>query len=360
MIAYANDPIRARLTQLIDDVAAQRIEWCELRLPSVVRALATGLDRLFPASRLFRLYTNRKAFASADVIVSPERTCLHVMRFIPTDRMPRFAILPHGAGDRSVSYHPDFARFDRVFVAGTKVVDQLVAHGVAPESITVVGYPKFDTIELSARPDFFGNGRPTFVYNPHFDPYLSSWYDVGPDLLRWFASPDGQRFNLIFAPHVMLFRKELHVSPEYRIARQRPQVPEVADRAANIRIDVASSKLFDMSYMLGADAYIGDVSSQVYEFLTRPRPTFFIDARSRRQRGEDEWLVFRKAGPVVRTVMDLVAVLPNFAEIGKAYRAVQRELFEYTFSVESQPASVRAAAAIRDWVSGLPERQSSP
>ena len=132
-------------------------------------------------------------FASVDMVVSTERTCLRVKRHI-RGRMPQFAIVPHGAGDRNVSYHPDFARFDLVLVAGQKVVEQMVAHGVAPDRLRITGYPKFDSIDWARRFDPFGNGRPTFVYNPHFDPKLSSWYDMGPGLLRWFAGPQGQAY----------------------------------------------------------------------------------------------------------------------------------------------------------------------
>ena len=34
----------------------------------------------------------------------------------------------------------------------------------------------------------------------------------------------------------------------------------------------------DMTYIMSADAYIGDVSSQVYEFLIQPRPCLFLNA----------------------------------------------------------------------------------
>lgn len=270
--------------------------------------------------------------------------------------MPLFAKVPHGAGDRSVAYHPDYKRFDRSFVAGQKVVEQLVAHGVEREKLVIIGYPKFETVDLEARPDFFGNGRPTFVYNPHFDPHLSSWYDAGPELLRWFASEQGQQFNMIFAPHVMLFRKALHVSPEYKTARQRPDVPEEALNAPNIRIDLDGPNLFDMSYTLGADGYIGDVSSQIYEFLARPRPAFFLDCREDARDEDDEWHLFWDAGPVVKSVDQLTALLPSYAAIGEEYRARQQEIFEYTIDLGDRPASERAADAIAECVRSQPDR----
>lgn len=356
VIAYAGPSIRARIEAVIGDIGADAIRWYELTLGPVARVVAGLFDKILPASRLMRLNAHVPLFASADMIVSTERTCLRLKKRIPADVMPLFAKVPHGAGDRSVSYHPDYTRFDRSFVAGRKVVDQLVAHGVEPERLVVIGYPKFENIDLAARPRLFDNERPTIVYNPHFDPNLSSWYDHGPDILRWFASEAGQRFNLIFAPHVMLFRKELHVSPEYGIARRRPDIPEEARSAANILIDTDSPRLFDMTYTLAADAYLGDASSQIYEFLVRPRPAFFIDARRDVKAEDDEWHLFWECGPVVRSVDALIALLPRMEAIGANYRARQEELFAYTIDLGDRPASERAADAILEAISSQADR----
>lgn len=350
-IAYATPGIRQRLEALIAPDDAAILDWAELSLTGWSGTLAKAGDAVLPASRLLRLKQFAPLFAQSDIVVSTERTCLRAKRYLGSEETPLFAMIPHGAGDRNVSYHPDFARFDKVLVAGRKVVDQMVAHGVARDRLEIVGYPKFEGIDLDARPDFFGNGRPTFVYNPHFDPHLSSWYDAGPNLLRWLASEAGQAFNCIFAPHVMLFRKRLHISPEYRVARLRPEVPGEAHAAPNILIDTGSERLFDMSYMLAADGYIGDVSSQIYEFLARPRAAFFIDARSKPDPEDEKWLAFRSAGPVVKSADELARLLPSYRMIGSDHAATQRELFDYTFDVGDRTAAERAADAIAALVS---------
>src|SRR3546814_11806747 len=74
----------------------------------------------------------------------------------------------------------------------------------------IVGYPKFDLPPRTGGPRLFPKERPTVLYNPHPSPALSSWYSMGPQILDWFAAQD--RYNLIFAPHVMLFRKRLTAS----------------------------------------------------------------------------------------------------------------------------------------------------
>ena len=349
VVACAGPRIRRSVEQVVPPVAAATIRWVELTLPSPAAAAARVLDRVLPASRLLRLRANRALFASADVIVSTERTCLRLKRYLYPAAMPRFVRVPHGAGDRSVTYHPDYRRFDLVLASGPKARDELVKRGVDPGRVRVVGYPKFDQVDLSAKPSFFSDANPVFVYNPHFDPHLSSWYDFGPDLLRWFAGPAGRPYNLIFAPHVMLFRKKLHISPEYRVARMRPDIPEEAIGADNILLDVDGPRLFDMSYMLAADAYVGDVSSQIYEFLARPRSAFFLEGEAVASKGSDEH-VFKRAGPVFRQVEDLTAALPAWQAIGAEYREAQRALFDHTFSREAQPANVRAAHAIAELV----------
>jgi hypothetical protein len=347
IIAYATPRIRTAIEALVPSAASRLVEWHELTLPSWA-PVASKLDKILPASRLLRLRTHLPLFAGADILVSTERTCLRLKNYLPPDARLRFVRVPHGAGDRNVTYHPDFQRFDMVFASGQKAFNELAKAGVAPQRIRIVGYPKFDAVDLDTKRTFFGNDRPVFVYNPHFDPHLSSWYKAGPDLLRWFANPQGQQFNLIFAPHVMLFRKTLHISPEYRVARRRPDVPVEALSATNILIDTDGPRLFDMSYMLAATGYIGDFSSQIYEFLLRPRAAFFLDLRGGAKDDEDARHVFRQAGPVLNSPDELTAALPSWHEVGASYQAAQEALFERTFSRTGEPANQRAAAAIAE------------
>ena len=352
MIAYATPELRARIEQLIDPADSERIVWQELELGGVAGSLCKVFDRLLPASRLARLRVYEPLFRRVDAVISTERTCLRVQQRFGPQTAPLFIRVPHGTGDRSVTFHPDHRKFDLSLVAGPKMAEQLVANGVAAERIRVTGYSKFERIDLSAKPDYFGNGRPTFVYNPHFDPHLSSWYDAGPDLLEWFASAEGQQFNLIFAPHVMLFRKTTHVSPEYRIAKRRPDIPPPALTAQNILIDVDGPRLFDMSYMLSADGYIGDASSQIYEFLMRPRPAFLLDPNGALAKQGENDLPFLGTGRSARNPAELAELLQDWEAIGERFRPRQQELIDHTFSLTEAPPSVRAANAIAEAIRG--------
>ena len=345
-VAYASQTVRAQIERLVRPEDAARMGWHELALPRPIAAATGVLDKIAPVTRLARLRLHQPLFKASDAVVSTERTCLRVKRRLRPGTAPLFIRVPHGTGDRSVTFHPDHRQFDLSLVAGPKLKEQLVANGVDAAKIEVTGYSKFEGIDFDAQPDFFANGRPTFVYNPHFDPHLSSWYDAGPDVLRWFASEAGQAYNLIFAPHVMLFRKSVHISPEYKVGRVRPDIPDEALAAPNILIDTDGPRLFDMSYMLAADGYIGDASSQIYEFLMRPRPVFLLDPNAALGSQGEEVLPFLRTGPRAESVNDLGSAIGGWDEIGPRYRAEQERLIAYTFALSEVPASQRAADAI--------------
>jgi hypothetical protein len=339
--AYATSGQRAVTERLIGAKASRAIEWRSIALPRALDALLAPLARVAPVRRLVRLDRALDLIASADIVVSPERTCLRAKRKLGR-RAPTFVFVPHGAGDRGVTYHPALAGFDHMLVSGQKVVDEMIAHQLSTaDRCHIIGYPKFDTIDPSTGTRWFDNDRPTIVYNPHFDPVLSSWYDHGPELLRWFARGDCP-FNLVFAPHVMLFAKRFHISPEYRRGRRRPGIPTEAIEAGNILIDTGSERLFDMSYTRAADIYVGDVSSQVYEFLSHRGACYFIDARKGAARAER--YQFWDNGRVVRSIGELTAALPDWRADAAAFAAVQERLFAYTFSIDLQRSAGRRGA----------------
>lgn len=346
VIAYANAALRTRIETTIGETSGRKIVWSELGLGPVAQGIASMLDKLGPASRLARLRNNGDLFASCDVLISSERTFLQIRKTLAPSSLPLLVKIPHGAGDRAVTFHKDNLQFDLLLVPGKKFSDEFIQSGVDEKRIKVVGYPKFEGADMSARPQFFQNDRPVFLYNPHFDPHLSSWYDVGQELLRWFASPAGQDFNCIFAPHVMLFRKRWHLSLEHRVFRARPDIPQEARLAPNILVDTSGPRLMDMSYTLGADAYIGDVSSQIYEFLSRPRATFFLDPKDAVRDERDKPPLFQQAGPRFKAIAQLVTQLPKYAETAASYSEVQKQMFSYTFDFSEQAPSTRAAQAI--------------
>lgn len=76
-------------------------------------------------------------------------------------------------------------------------------------------------------------------------------------------------YNLIFAPHI---RAAENMNASERAHWQQLAVP------GRMIVDLDSPRLIDMTYTLTADIYLGDLSSQLYEFLIKPRPVAFINA----------------------------------------------------------------------------------
>src|SRR3546814_6975425 len=102
-------------------------------------------------------------------------------------------------------------KFDLVLLSGEKIRDRLAqAELLKDDGHAIVGYPKFDLPPRTGGPRLFPKDRPTVLYNPHPSPALSSWYEMGPQILDWFAAQD--RYNLILAPHVLLFKKRVNAS----------------------------------------------------------------------------------------------------------------------------------------------------
>lgn len=282
--------------------------------------------------RKWTLYANLLTLRRFDILLTPEMTS-SILR----ERRLFGGLLVHvmhGAGDREVEGNERAMNFDLVLVAGEKTRDQLIALGqVRPENCLVTGYPKFDLITgQSLR--FFDNDRPVVLYNPHFRDDLSSWPAMGAGLVEAFAaSPD---FNLIVAPHIRL------------AGTMRRQVEALAARPlpANIRIDPGSLHSINMDYTSSADIYLGDVSSQVYEFLRKPRPCVFLDPRGTADWRENPYYRHWTFGRVATGVDQAMAFLRSAAGDHGGYLAAQHAGFGQSICPAGKPASARIAEAI--------------
>lgn len=306
------------------------------------------LEPFVPAAKVAIYGDNLEFFRSLDLLVVSEKTSLILKGHYGLD-LP-IVHTRHGAGDRSVGFNAESARFDLSLVAGPKIRDRLVHEaGVSPEQVKVVGYPKFDIVG-GERPDigFADPSRPTVLYNPHFSPRLSSWFTDGPRILDFFRT--SRDYNLVFAPHVMLFHRRFTASVERLRIRRVPRIDPRIYEAPNIHVDLGSPASVDMSYTRNADIYIGDVSSQIYEFLRTPKPALFIRPPGS---GEDrENLDHFRAGEVVDSGADIGAALLRAIDKQPARVSIQRHLFNRTFDLAERPSSLRAALAIRELLAG--------
>jgi hypothetical protein len=327
--------------------ATQTVRYTMLEIGRVSRLADRAFRHVAPFRRIAILRENLATFAGLDALVVPETTSTLLKTRFGLASL-KLIYLPHGAGDGAAGFQPATRHFDLVLLSGEKVRDRMLSSGlITAQRSAIVGYPKFDTVDLTRRPRFFANGKPTVLYNPHFNPRLSSWYTHGDQVLEWFASQDA--LNLIFAPHVMLFKRRFHTSLIHRTSRFRRDVPARFFNHPQILLDIGSKHSIDMSYILSADIYLGDVSSQIYEWIQRPRPAIFINTHQPRWRDLADyghWAL----GDVIETAEQLPSAMQRALAEPHRYRFAQESADRATFSRSDRPAVVRAADAIMEFL----------
>jgi hypothetical protein len=351
VLAYAREAIRAEIERQADPALLARTELVKLELKRAgTRVLAGALERLVPAAKLLLYRDNLDFFRGFDGVVVSEKTSLLLKTRYGLNGV-KLIHTRHGAGDRAIGFNRESAAFDLVLVSGPKIRDRLIAEaGLAPDRIALVGYPKFDLCADNRFEDTFpAPQRPTVIYNPHPSPRLSSWFRHGAAVLAAFRNQD--RYNLIFAPHVMLFERRFVVTLDPpSLARVRAPGPEYRSQP-RIHIDTGSPASSDMSYTNRADIYLGDVSSQVYEFLRVPRPCLFLNSHGVRWQDDPNYLHWR-AGPVLESADGLLDAIDAAVAAHPAFAPTQAEMVNQTFSLSDRPSAERAADAITAFLEG--------
>jgi len=349
-LAATSDKIESHLRQTAGDA----LTLCRLVRLDVQAAsskfVVKALDGIVPARKIAIYRDNLDFFRGFDALVVSEKTSLllktryglHDLKIVHTR---------HGAGDRAIGFGRQSAHFDLVLVSGPKIARRLIAEaGVAPERIAIVGYSKFDLYaDRRAVSPFPDPTKPVVLYNPHPSPRLSSWHRMGASVLEAFY--ESGRYNLVFAPHVMMFARDwtITVAPP-AITRMR-QPPAHYSDVPHMLVDLGSAASTDMTYTNLADVYIGDVSSQVYEFLHRPRPCLHLNAHNVKWQGDPDYAHWQ-SGPVVGPDADIIDGVDRAIATHGDYLATQRELLNDTFSVTAEPATDRAARAIAAFAQG--------
>ena len=283
------------------------------------------------------LASNLDFFRSLDALVAPERHCMMLRTKWGLDDL-RMIHARHGAGDREGGFDDKSGAFDFTLLPGQKYIDRLnEIECLRPGTYAAVGWPKFEVVR-GLNPDklrLFDNDNPVVVYNPHFDQRVSSWNPMGLDVLDFFA--ENSNYNLIFAPHVVLFK---------RFVRHMGYLPKKYHGIPNILIDTGSQASADMTYILNSDIYLGDVSSQVYEFLLEPRPCIHLNGHHVDWQGNPNYFHFT-LGQVVDDVRnELGPAIERAFETHKLYLDEQRRAFAYTFYSEPDSTAAQRGADV--------------
>ena len=273
------------------------------------------------------LLMNARKIARYPVIVTTEVTSSLLYR-LPGFRS-RMIHLKHGAGDREGGYNPKHASFDLTLVNGPKDKQRLIARGLGnDDNIKVVGYGKFELIR-PATERLFTHDRPIALYNPHFDEKVGTWIRHGGKIVK--AMEKIADWNFIVAPHVKVRRG-----------------PLVSTKASNILIDRGSVRSIDMTYTQAADVYIGDASSQIYEFIRTPRPCIFLNLDRIDWRTNPNYAHWH-LGQVIESVEKLPAALACANELQPQFEQAQRKMSAASIEQSDVPASERQAQAILEF-----------
>jgi hypothetical protein len=324
--------------------ASERLRF--LRLPrtaaATLRALLRGdrTTRVLPWAHLPRLAREYDAIAVPCNYL--RRRLRQVAARAPLGERAAFVFVPHGGTAAAVPFTEgtDFA-----LAFGGAMERALRAAG---RTCREVGYPKLD---LPRRPveRLFTEERPVVLYNPHWR-IASSWPLWGERVLRFFA--ESRDYNLIFAPHVNLFGRVVD-----------PALLAPFRGLPNVHVDVDSPRLLDLSYADVADLYLGDASSQLFEFLAlRRRPAVFLDPwgisrganppEKAVRLGPDGKVALAdgwRCGEVVTELAELAPALARALAAPDAFRAAQDAAVAEQLGVTGEPSGRRAAAAILEW-----------
>jgi hypothetical protein len=316
-----------------------RIEHGYAAAPLPAIRLKTGLLggfiqklRLLGMAKKQVMNANLDELLGYDAIIATEVTVAH-LRHTVKGRIPPLILAIHGAGDRSVTWDPLNKDFDLLLPSGAKTLRRFEELNlVRPGGAALAGYVKLDTTAKMARnaEKLFPNERTTVLYNAHKEPRQTSWKSAIEPLLMQFS--EQQDFNLIVAPHVKMFRR--------RSQKLRNQWE--ARSTKGIIIDTGSDRSVDNSYCEGAGIYLGDVSSQVYEFTAQPRPCVFLNMHRVDWRDNPEYL-FWQMGEVIECVTEILPAIRRAHALHPQYIDRQRELTEAALG-DVEPGSPNRAA----------------
>ena len=312
-------------------------------LPAGPLGSAIQAVRLLGLAKPQVLSTNETRFYDYDAVISTEDGISRLFGTRSSSERPARIVITHGAGTRYFPSLPRMAQCDLIVAKGPRDASSYIENAsIDPKRVVAGGYPKLVTTSLLAksRDPVFANDNPVILYNPHKERKQRSWDVFFHRILEGFRK-DRSR-NLIVAPHVKLYRR--------RSERSRTKLRRMSDQT--ILVDPSSPRLLDNSYTEAADIYVGDVSSQVVEFLARPRPCVFLNAH-RVEWQDDPHYALWKLGEVIEDPAELMPAIERAPHLHGQYAALQADFASQALGDTSE-RSVRVSADaieqfVREW-----------
>ncbi len=305
--------------------------------------------RPFPRAKNV-IRNNMDLLLSLDAIVSPDFYTDFLIQRLKRYRnikKPKFIFTFHGAGDRAFGFRDELKIYDFLLLSGEKVKNRLQDKNILTDkNWKIIGYPKFDIANNTKGKlnHLFKNQNTAILYNPHFQKNLSSWPLWGLKILEKFYN--NNNYNLIFSPHIALFEKK----------QLFKEIPQKYFEANNIYIDTGSDRCADMTYTNTADIYMGDASSQAYEFIYKPRPCIFLNTHNAEWKNNKNYQHWN-LGKVINHFDQLIPAIESASEDFPAFQDIQKKQFKETFDMQNDvTSSKRGADAILEYLKENEER----
>lgn len=312
------------------------------------RALTDVLkNRKHPRKGFWMKHNRNYLLSKFDALVFTDYIHHKLLKYRGNDTRPAFIKLPHGPAGRSYVYKEDLRDFDLHLILGSQYYDNLKIKNLLGNKTVVVGSAKLDAVTSVDRPALFPDTKPIVLYNPHFGIPHSSWHEYGVEILEYFKNQP--TYNLIFAPHINLFNK-VGLNTDTSFISSYQDVP-------NIFMDLGSVASVDMVYPQMADIYLGDVSSQSFEFMITPRPCIFINTEKVDYKSQLENYPFWTAGKVIEDVSELDEALQNVEKTLPNFIPEQERLI--AVSMHQLAGSTASERAANEMISFLDENSTS-
>ena len=296
--------------------------------------------RIFGLAKPQVLSANEERLQAYDAIVSTEDGIARLFAGRDVEDRPLRILITHGVGMRLVPSANSRTAMDLIVAKGAGDVEQWLARGyLREEQVVEGGYPKLASTRRvrSNERRLFDNARPIVLFNAHKERKERSWDRFFPALLEGFRT--NRTRNLIVAPHIKMFRR--------RSERMRQKLRSLSDET--ILIDPGSSNLLDNTYTEAADIYVGDVSSQVVEFIARPRPCVFLNAHNADWRGNANYALW-ELGEVVSDPADVMAAIARASGLHARYREAQEIEARRRLGDTSDTSITASADIIHDFI----------
>lgn len=270
----------------------------------------------------------------ARVVVCAEQTSLWIPTLLPMFPA-RFVKTSHGVGSMSARDDRRRRAAYRMLLPSEREKATYTVRRHPCERLVVTGYVKSCFRPTVPRSALFADDKPVVVYAPHWQRHRSSWWTWGSQIVAMLA--EQHDWNVILAPH-------------QRLSERDPEVVRLIGKAGelpHVHADHDSFSMVDGTYMAAADLYLGDTSSQVMEFLERPRPCVFLNPQKLDWTTMDDH-DFWRAGDVVDGLSDVLPALRQAVERHPDYEAVQLEIAGSALGDTSGKAASAAARAVLD------------